>query len=205
MHSFKHNTAFFSCADKTGIPDLAKDLSGRGWKLFSAGGTCKAISDAGVPVSDIAKLPGSVGEMLDHRLLTLQACAHGPLLTDGGTAHSHELARHGFPAIFELIIIDPYPFESAVQALKQGSKTVQQVWEMIDVGGPAMLKSAIKGLKFPVVTADRRNGLIEWIDLGCPNFSLRHREALCEAMHVVASRENEHLSFLAQYLSAVLD
>lgn len=202
---FSDKTAFFSCADKTGIPELAKALSDRDWVIYSAGGTCKAIRDAGVRVYDIARIPGSVGAMLDHRLLTLQACVHGPLLTDGSENHCDELREKDFPRSFELVIIDLYPFEDAINKLKTGERTVEEVWEMIDVGGPAMLKSAIKGLKFPIVSKERRDWLIGWIDAGCQGFGSYHQAAIRDAIQLVADRESEHFAFIFKHLKDLQD
>jgi phosphoribosylaminoimidazolecarboxamide formyltransferase/IMP cyclohydrolase len=117
--------------DKAGIVDLASELHRLGWKLVSSGGTARAVADAGVPVTDVADLTG-VPAILDHRVVTLHPKVHGGILADPtNPTHVADLAEYGIDTI-DLVVVNLYPFGS-----RPGI-------ELIDVGGPAMVRAAGK-------------------------------------------------------------
>jgi phosphoribosylaminoimidazolecarboxamide formyltransferase/IMP cyclohydrolase len=134
-------TALLSVYDKSGITELAEGLSELGWKVVSSGGTAKAISAAGTPVTDLAELTG-VPAILDHRVVTLHPKIHGGLLADPTKPqHRVDMARHGIAAI-DLLVCNLYPFASDPSI------------EMIDIGGPAMVRAAAKNHQFVAVVVD---------------------------------------------------
>jgi phosphoribosylaminoimidazolecarboxamide formyltransferase/IMP cyclohydrolase len=124
-------TALLSVYDKSGIADLAKGLHELGWRLISSGGTARALADAGLPVTDVAELTGYPA-ILGHRVVTLHPAVHGGLLADPAIpAHRVDLDEHGIEPI-DLVVAGLYPFASDPSI------------EMIDVGGPAMIRAAAK-------------------------------------------------------------
>ena len=141
--------ALLSVSDKTGLLDLARDLAARGVELVSTGGTAAAIRDAGLPVRDVAELTG-FPEMLDGRVKTLHPVVHGGLLAvRDAESHQAALAAHGIGPI-DLLVVNLYPFEATVAAGASNADCV----ENIDIGGPAMLRSAAKNHAFVAVVTD---------------------------------------------------
>jgi phosphoribosylaminoimidazolecarboxamide formyltransferase/IMP cyclohydrolase len=124
-------TALLSVYDKTGIVELAGALHAAGWRIVSSGGTARAVAAAGVPVIDVADLTG-VPAILDHRVVTLHPMVHGGLLADPtNDAHRADMEAHGIEAI-DLVVVDLYPFTSEPSI------------DLIDIGGPAMVRAAAK-------------------------------------------------------------
>ncbi|MGZ4761463.1 MAG: bifunctional phosphoribosylaminoimidazolecarboxamide formyltransferase/IMP cyclohydrolase [Ilumatobacteraceae bacterium] len=134
-------TALLSVYDKTGIVELADELHRLGWRIISSGGTAKVISQAGTPVTDLADLTG-VPAILDHRVVTLHPKVHGGLLADPTNAqHRADMAEHGIDPI-DLVVCNLYPFSSNPSI------------ELIDIGGPAMVRAAAKNHQFVAVVVD---------------------------------------------------
>ena len=134
-------TALLSVYDKTGIVEFAADLHRLGWKVVSSGGTATAISAGGTPVTDLAELTG-VPAILDHRVVTLHPKIHGGLLADPTKpSHQADMAEYGIEAI-DLVVCNLYPFASDPSI------------ELIDIGGPAMVRAAAKNHQFVAVIVD---------------------------------------------------
>lgn len=143
-------TALISVSDKTGILEFAQALHGLGIRLLSTGGTAKLLADAGLPVTEVAELTG-FPEMLDGRVKTLHPKVHGGLLARRDVpAHMAALAQHGIDTI-DLLVVNLYPFEATVA--KPGC-TLEDAIENIDIGGPAMVRSAAKNWKDVGVLTD---------------------------------------------------
>jgi phosphoribosylaminoimidazolecarboxamide formyltransferase/IMP cyclohydrolase len=156
--------ALISVSDKTGILEFAQALHALGIKLLSTGGTAKLLADAGLPVTEVAELTG-FPEMLDGRVKTLHPKVHGGLLARRDVpAHMAALAQHGIGTI-DLLVVNLYPFEATVA--KPGC-TLEDAIENIDIGGPAMVRSAAKNWKdvgvltdasqYPVALAELKAG-----------------------------------------------
>ncbi len=142
--------ALISVSDKTGIVDLAQNLSALGVALVSTGGTAKLLADAGLKVSEVAELTG-FPEILDGRVKTLHPRVHGGLLARRDVpAHMQALKDHQIDTI-DLLVVNLYPFEATVA--KSGC-TLKDAIENIDIGGPAMVRSAAKNWKDVVVLTD---------------------------------------------------
>jgi phosphoribosylaminoimidazolecarboxamide formyltransferase/IMP cyclohydrolase len=143
-------TALISVSDKTGILEFAQALQELGVRLLSTGGTAKLLADAGLPVTEVAELTG-FPEMLDGRVKTLHPKVHGGLLARRDVpAHMAALAQHGIDTI-DLLVVNLYPFEATVA--KPGC-TLEDAIENIDIGGPAMVRSAAKNWKDVGVLTD---------------------------------------------------
>jgi phosphoribosylaminoimidazolecarboxamide formyltransferase/IMP cyclohydrolase len=142
--------ALLSVSDKTGILELAQALHGLGVALLSTGGTAKLLADHGLPVTEVAQMTG-FPEMLDGRVKTLHPRVHGGLLARRDVpAHMAALAEHGIDTI-DFLVVNLYPFEATVA--KPGC-TLEDAIENIDIGGPAMVRSAAKNWKDVAVLTD---------------------------------------------------
>ena len=133
--------ALLSVYDKTGIVEFARELHALGWELISSGGTATTISAAGIPVTDVAEITGYPA-ILGHRVVTLHPAIHGALLGDLSDAlHVAEMQRLDIKPI-SLAVINLYPFSSNPSI------------ELIDVGGPAMVRAAAKNHAHVAVVTD---------------------------------------------------
>jgi phosphoribosylaminoimidazolecarboxamide formyltransferase/IMP cyclohydrolase len=142
--------ALLSVSDKTGILELAQALHAQGIKLLSTGGTAKLLADHGLPVTEVAQMTG-FPEMLDGRVKTLHPRVHGGLLARRDVpAHMQALADHKIDTI-DVLVVNLYPFEATVA--KPGC-TLEDAIENIDIGGPAMVRSAAKNWKDVAVLTD---------------------------------------------------
>jgi len=142
--------ALISVSDKTGIVDLAKELHELGVGLISTGGTAKLLAEQGLPVTEVAEVTG-FPEMLDGRVKTLHPKVHGGLLARRDTPeHMAALKVHHIDTI-DLLIVNLYPFEATVA--KPGC-TLADAIENIDIGGPAMVRSAAKNWKDVGIVTD---------------------------------------------------
>jgi phosphoribosylaminoimidazolecarboxamide formyltransferase/IMP cyclohydrolase len=142
--------ALLSVSDKEGLVDFARGLAGLSVELLSTGGTARALREAGLPVTDVAQVTG-FPEMLDGRVKTLHPRIHGALLAlRGNPAHQEQLATHAIAPI-DLVAVNLYPFEAT---LARPDATVADAIEQIDIGGPAMLRSAGKNFDGVAVVCD---------------------------------------------------
>ena len=133
--------ALLSVYDKTGIVELAAGLHEAGWTIVSSGGTARTLIAAGVPATDLADLTG-VPAILDHRVVTLHPKVHGGLLADPtDPAHQADMAEYGIQPI-DLVVVNLYPFDSDPSI------------ELIDIGGPAMVRAAAKNHAHVAVVVD---------------------------------------------------
>ena len=151
--------ALISVSDKTGIVALAKALHNLKVELISTGGTAKLLAEQGLPVTEVAQLT-DFPEMLDGRVKTLHPKVHGGLLARRDMPeHMAALKEHGIQTI-DLLIVNLYPFEATVA--KPGC-TLEDAIENIDIGGPAMVRSAAKNWKDVAVMTDASQyaGVIE--------------------------------------------
>jgi phosphoribosylaminoimidazolecarboxamide formyltransferase/IMP cyclohydrolase len=141
--------ALLSVSDKTGLVEAARILVAAGVELVSTGGTRKAIADAGLPVKDISDLTG-FPEMMDGRVKTLHPIVHGGLLgVRDAPEHAKAMADHAIGGI-DLVYVNLYPFESTVAAGADYATAV----ENIDIGGPAMIRSAAKNHGYVAVCTE---------------------------------------------------
>ena len=141
--------ALLSVSDKTGLIDFAKGLPRHGVALISTGGTAKALRDAGLTVADVSEVTG-FPEMMDGRVKTLHPKIHGGLaaLRDKPD-HAEAMRAHGIEGI-DLLVSNLYPFEATVAKGAGFDDTI----ENIDIGGPAMTRSAAKNHDWVTVVVD---------------------------------------------------
>ena len=143
-------TALLSVSDKSGLAEFAAALHARGVKLLSTGGTAKLLREQGLPVTDVSEHTG-FPEMLDGRVKTLHPKIHGGLLGRRGLPeHVAVMQAHQIPPI-DLVVVNLYPF---TQTIAKTNCTLDDAIENIDIGGPAMLRSAAKNWEDVTVVVD---------------------------------------------------
>jgi phosphoribosylaminoimidazolecarboxamide formyltransferase/IMP cyclohydrolase len=142
--------ALISVFDKTGIAEFAKRLAALRIEILSTGGTAKLLRDAGVAVRDVSEFTGWP-EMLGGRVKTLHPKVHGGLLFRRNHAEDKkQAAEHGIAPI-DLVVVNLYPFEATAA---KASASAEELIENIDIGGPAMLRSAAKNFESVTVVTD---------------------------------------------------
>ncbi|MGN6404635.1 bifunctional phosphoribosylaminoimidazolecarboxamide formyltransferase/IMP cyclohydrolase, partial [Sinomonas sp.] len=141
--------ALISVYDKTGLEDLAKGLHAAGVRIVSTGSTAKKIAAAGVPVQEVEEVTGSP-EMLDGRVKTLHPRVHGGILADRRVPEHLQTLEEMDIEPFDLVVVNLYPF---VETVRSGA-ALDDVVEQIDIGGPAMVRSAAKNHAAVAVVVD---------------------------------------------------
>ena len=148
-HSRRITRALLSVSDKAGLIPFARELALFDVELVSTGGTAKALSEAGLTVTDVAELTGSP-EMMDGRVKTLHPKVHGGLLAiRGNKEHVAAMEEHHIKPI-DLLVVNLYPFEATVAK----GASFDDCVENIDIGGPAMIRAAAKNHADVAVVVD---------------------------------------------------
>jgi phosphoribosylaminoimidazolecarboxamide formyltransferase/IMP cyclohydrolase len=146
----KIQRALLSVFDKTGLASFAETLVAAGVELLSTGGTARSLRQAGLPVKEVSDFTG-FPEMLEGRVKTLHPKVHGGLLyIRGNPAHEAAAREHGLEPI-DLVVVNLYPFE---QVAAKPAAALAEAIENIDIGGPAMLRSAAKNHEHVTVVTD---------------------------------------------------
>ena len=146
----KASRALLSVSDKTGIVELARALASLGIEILSTGGTASLLEKEGVPVKEVSAHTG-FPEMLDGRVKTLHPKIHGGLLARRDLpAHRDAMRAQGIAPI-DLLVVNLYPFE---QTVARPGCSLEDAIENIDIGGPAMVRSAAKNWKDVAVLTD---------------------------------------------------
>src|SRR5690554_3670726 len=144
--------ALISVSDKTGLLDLAAALVAADVEIVSTGSTAKAIAGAGHPVTEVSTVTG-FPESLDGRVKTLHPSIHAGILADLRLeSHEAELAALDI-APFELVVVNLYPFMETVAGGAERAAVIEQ----IDIGGPAMVRSAAKNHANVAIVVDPKN------------------------------------------------
>ena len=154
----KIERALLSVTDKTGIADFARELSAMGVELISTGGTAALLRSSGVAVRDVSEVTG-FPEMLDGRVKTMHPSVTGAVLAvRGNPEHMRALDAHGIRPI-DMVVVNLYAFEKA--AARPGAN-LEEMIENIDIGGPAMIRSAAKNYQdvAVVVSPDDYAGIV---------------------------------------------
>ena len=132
--------ALVSVSDKTGIADLGRGLAARGFELVSTGGTARALSDAGLAVTNVSDLTG-FPEMMDGRVKTLHPVLHGGILARRDRPDDLDaVERHGLRLV-DIVVVNLYPF---VKAAANPATPFDALVEEIDIGGPSLVRAAAK-------------------------------------------------------------
>ncbi len=142
--------AILSVSDKTGIVELARELTGLGIELISTGGTYKKLVSEGIPAMEVSELTG-FPECLDGRVKTLHPAVHAGLLAMRSRPEHMQQLRDLQIEPIDMVVVNLYPFKETI--LKDGV-TREEAVENIDIGGPTMLRAAAKNYQDVVVVTD---------------------------------------------------
>ena len=191
--------ALISVTDKRGVVDFARGLCELGYEVVSTGGTARALTDAGVDVTPIEKLTG-FPEMLDGRIKTLHPMVHGGILYRRDLrAHVTAATNAGIRSV-AVVCVNLYRFADAVSSGLDFSDCI----ENIDIGGPAMIRSAAKNHRDVAVVTDPADYTMVLDDMrangGAPSPSLRAKLAV-KAFALTAAYDAEIASWMRQQLS----
>ena len=178
--------ALISVSDKTGIVEFATRLKGFGVEIISTGGTARTLREAGVDVLDVSDLTG-FPEMMDGRIKTLHPRVHGGLLAlRDNPDHIAAMEKHGIEPI-DMVVINLYPFE---QTINRAGVTQEEAIEQIDIGGPAMIRSAAKNAQdvAVVVVAEEYSKLFSEMQQHAGSLSLETRRRLARTAFMHTAR-----------------
>src|SRR5215210_494635 len=188
--------ALLSVSDKAGLVDFARALGEFGVELLSTGGTAKALREAGLDVRDVSEITG-FPEMMDGRVKTLHPRVHGGLLAiRDNPAHLASLQEHGIEPI-DLVVVNLYPF---AETIAREGVTREEAIEQIDIGGPAMIRSAAKNSRdvAVVVSSEQYGAVTEELKKNRGGLSLEAREGLAQkAFELTAQYDRTVSSYLA--------
>jgi phosphoribosylaminoimidazolecarboxamide formyltransferase/IMP cyclohydrolase len=146
----KIKRAIVSVFNKKGIIEFAKEVHAMGVEILSTGGTAKALKEAGLSVKEVSEYTG-FPEMLDGRVKTLHPKIHGGLLSRRSNPDDmEEIREHGINTI-DMLVVNLYPFE---ETISKPGVSFKEAIENIDIGGPAMLRSASKNFQDVIVIVD---------------------------------------------------
>lgn len=142
--------AILSVSDKTNIEDFASKLIENDYKIFSTGGTKKAIENAGIEVYSVSELT-NFPEIMDGRVKTLHPGVHGGILANRSIPEHLTALKEQDIDLIDLVVVNLYPFKETV---KKEDVTEDEAIENIDIGGPTMLRAAAKNFKFVTTVVD---------------------------------------------------
>ena len=185
--------ALISVSDKTGIVEFAKDLESLGFEIISTGGTYKLLKEEGIKaleISEVTKFP----EMFDGRVKTLNPMIHGGILHRRDvSAHVEVAKQHGIVGI-DLVCVNLYPFKETIAK----TDDFDEIIENIDIGGPAMVRSAAKNFADVMIVTDvlDYDGVIEALKENKNTLELR-RALMIKAYEHTAAYD----SMIANYMN----
>lgn len=189
--------ALISVSDKTGLVELGRALADADVVLLSTGGSAAALRQGGLAVTDVAEHTG-FPEMMEGRLKTLHPLIHGGIL--GRPADADAMSRHGIAPI-DLVIVNLYPFEATVAR----GADFETAIENIDIGGPAMIRAAVKNHERVAVVTDPADydALLAAIAAGGTDLTLRRRLAARAIAHT-ATYDGVIANWFARVINADL-
>jgi len=192
--------ALISVSDKSGVVEFAKSLSDLGVRIISTGGTAKTLRENGIDVTDVSDVTG-FPEMMDGRVKTLHPKIHGGFLAlRDNESHVAAMQTHSIDPI-DLVVVNLYPFE---QTITKDDVTLEVAVENIDIGGPAMIRSASKNWQDVAVVTDPRlyDGIVDELQENAGSLSISTRKRLAALAYTrTASYDLAISSYLARQLS----
>ena len=196
----KIKRALISVSDKTGLTEFAASLVRFGVEIISTGGTAKALRESGLTVTEVSEVTG-FPEMMDGRVKTLHPKIHGALLAlRDNPEHIASMKEHDIEPI-DLVVINLYPFE---ETIAKDGVSLEEAVENIDIGGPAMIRSAAKNWRDVAVITDSRSypEIIYELNENTGSLSLETRQGLAALAYTrTASYDLAISSYLAKQLS----
>ncbi len=196
----KIERALISVSDKTGLAEFAAALGGCGVEIISTGGTATSLRESGLNVRDVSDVTG-FPEMMDGRVKTLHPKMHGAFLAlRDNPDHVASMSEHGIEPI-DMVVVNLYPFE---ETIAKDGVSLEEAVENIDIGGPAMIRSASKNWRDVAVVTDARlySEIIEEMNANEGSLSLETRQRLATLAYTrTASYDLAISSYLAKQLS----
>lgn len=192
----KIKRALISVSDKAGLETFVRGIHALGVEILSTGGTASAIKGYGIPVIEVSDYTGAP-ELFDGRVKTLHPKVHGGLLyVRGDKQHEQQAKENAIPPI-DMLVVNLYPFE---QTIAKPDVTLEHAIENIDIGGPAMLRSASKNYASLTVIIDPADyaGVLEEMNDHKGETSLKTRERLAIK---VFKRTSEYDRAIYQFLN----
>ena len=185
--------ALISVFDKTGIVEFAKELDKLGIEILSTGGTAKKLKESNINVKDVSDYTG-FPEMMDGRVKTLHPKIHGGLLALRENKEHMKQAKDNNIEMIDMVVVNLYPFEETVKKGVSFEETI----EMIDIGGPSMIRSAAKNFKDVIVLTDPNDypKILENIKTG-KEITIEERKTLAKK---VFQRTAVYDSMISNYL-----
>jgi phosphoribosylaminoimidazolecarboxamide formyltransferase/IMP cyclohydrolase len=197
MDRVKIRRALISVYDKSGVADFARALTEMGVEILSSGGTARAIAEAGVPVRQVQEWTG-FPEMLGHRVVTLHPKVHGGILAlRDDPQHQADMEKYGIEPV-DLVCVSLYPFE---QAIAREGCTPEEAVEMIDIGGPTMVRGAAKNHKYVTVVTDssQYSAVLEEMQANNGEVGMELRQTLAlQAFSLTAQYDTAISAYLAE-------
>jgi len=192
--------ALISVSNKKGIAEFAKVLQAMGIEILSTGGTAKTLRDSGITVKDVSEHTG-FPEMLDGRVKTLHPKIHGGLLSRRDNPKDmEEIRKHGIDTI-DMVVVNLYPFE---ETISRAGVSFAEAIENIDIGGPAMLRSASKNFQDVAVIVDPSDYENIINEMKSMNGDLSYRTRL-ELAKKVFRHTSKYDAIIADYLTEVIE
>ncbi|MCX7918087.1 MAG: bifunctional phosphoribosylaminoimidazolecarboxamide formyltransferase/IMP cyclohydrolase [bacterium] len=192
----KIERAIVSVSDKTGLIPFITELTKLGVEIISTGGTAKELMNAGIPVKQISEFTG-FPEMLDGRVKTLHPKVHGGILAlRDNPEHQKQVAQQNIQYI-DMVVVNLYPFEKTIV---NPAVTLEQAIEQIDIGGPAMLRSAAKNFRNVAALCNpaRYQEILAELHTRQGTLSIETKLALAKEVFAHTSRYD---AVIAEYLS----
>ncbi len=198
--SRKIKRALISVSDKTGITEFAGELKNFGVEIISTGGTAKSLRDGGIDVTEVSEITG-FPEMMDGRVKTLHPKIHGAFLAlRDNASHVEAMKTHAIEPI-DMVVVNLYPFE---QTVANEDVALEEAVENIDIGGPAMIRSASKNWRDVAVITDARlyENVLREMNENDGSLSLETRQRFAALAYTrTASYDLAISSYLARQLS----
>jgi phosphoribosylaminoimidazolecarboxamide formyltransferase/IMP cyclohydrolase len=196
----KIKRALLSVSDKEGLVEFAKELVAHGVEILSTGGTAKAMKEAGIDVKDVSDHTG-FPEMMDGRVKTLHPTVHGGILSRRDNENHVKAQNDHNIGDIDLVVVNLYPF---VQTVATGADYDTCI-ENVDIGGPAMLRSAAKNHEFVTVVTDPQDYKVVLNDMkendGATTYKLRQQLA-ANAYAATATYDSNISSWFAGQIDA---
>ena len=196
----KIKRALISVSDKTGIIAFAKELKNFGVEIISTGGTAKTLRENGIAAAEVSEITG-FPEMMDGRVKTLHPKIHGAFLAlRDNDEHLAAMKAHSIEPI-DLVVVNLYPFE---QTIAKDDVLLEEAVENIDIGGPAMIRSASKNWRDVAVITDAKlyESVLQELKETDGSLSLETRQRLATLAYTrTASYDLAISSYLAKQLS----
>ena len=185
--------ALLSVSDKEGIVEFAQDLTQLGYKILSTGGTLKLLKQSHIVAIDVGEYTQSE-EMFDGRVKTLHPKIHGGILYRRDNQSDVGIAQQKGISAIDIVCVNLYPFKQTIER----TDDFEEIIENIDIGGPAMVRSAAKNFASVLIITDKNDykSVIESLRAGNNTLELRQKMMIKAFSHTAS-----YDAMIAQYMN----